>query len=100
MNYEGSDFSLQQVGIRRHEDPFLGEHTNLKSTSTPQTFGKQAFDKQHTLKHKHPRWFPWNTMDVRGANTFPLHNRLPNLFVVAMTILWGFLDNFPFLWNK
>ena len=23
------------------------------------------------------KWVPSSTMDVRGANTFPLHNRLP-----------------------
>src|SRR3954467_8406817 len=42
-------------------------------------------------------------MEVRGANTFPLLNRLPNLNLVAMTILSvfflsvGFIDIFPFL---
>src|SRR3954471_10810196 len=42
-------------------------------------------------------------MEVRGANTFPLLNRLPNPILVAMTILSisfhsvGFIDIFPFL---
>src|SRR4051812_47337241 len=42
-------------------------------------------------------------MEVRGANTFPLLNRLPDLNLVAMTILSisflsvGFIDIFPFL---
>src|SRR3954469_15818651 len=44
-------------------------------------------------------------MEVRGANTFPLLNRLPNLNLVAMTILSvfflsvGFIDIFPFLFG-
>src|SRR3954468_17344717 len=49
------------------------------------------------------KWVPSSTMEVRGANTFPLLNRLPNPNLVTTTILSvsflfvGFIDIFPFL---
>ena len=57
---------------------------------------------------KQPKWFPWSTMDVRGANTFLLRNRLPNpnlgcetdslfSFSASRARLFseGFIDYFP-----
>ncbi|KAK2455410.1 hypothetical protein QL285_002866 [Trifolium repens] len=45
------------------------------------------------------RRFPLSTTDVRGANTFPLHNRLPNSEMVATTVFplpLRFYRYFPF----
>ncbi|KAK2397906.1 hypothetical protein QL285_059430 [Trifolium repens] len=45
------------------------------------------------------RRFPLSTTDVRGANTFPLRNRLSNPEMVAMTtfpLLSRFYRYFPF----
>src|SRR3954468_5842138 len=49
------------------------------------------------------KWVPSSTMEVRGANTFPLLNRLPNPNLVTNDHLIcffsfvGFIDIFPFL---
>src|ERR1051325_475315 len=47
------------------------------------------------------KWVPSSTMDVRGANTFPLHNRLPITPFwsrrPSYPLAWGFIYIFPFL---
>src|ERR1044072_3455717 len=51
----------------------------------------------HTLRIKR---VPSSTMDVRGANTFPLYNRLPIPIFgrrPSYPFLWGFIYISPFL---
>ena len=86
------------VGTRAQ---ILGEHTKLKLIFSPILPFHLILDSKQLTDNKHPyifdtsKWFPWSTMDVRGANTFPLHNRLPNpLLVVRPFLSFGVLSLF------
>jgi len=100
-NYEALTSLLHVWGYVGTRAQIHGEHTNLKLIFSPIS-SLISFPIASNLQiSKHPyafdtsKWFPWSTMDVRGANTFPLHNRLPNPLLVARPFLsFGVLSLF------
>src|ERR1044072_1587821 len=97
-NYGVLTFPLHK-GIRRHTvlKPCQTQNNNKQISFL---YNLEISEYTHTRRTKR---VPSSTMDVRGANTFPLHNRLPIPYFwsrrPSYPFLWGFIYIFPFFFR-
>ena len=98
-NYGVLIFPLHE-GIRRHavSKPCQTQNNNKQTPFLIQDLEISDYTHTNTFRTK---WVPSSTMDVRGANTFLLHNWLPIPCFWSRRPpyphLWGFIYIFPFL---